>query len=152
MRKILICLATIALSLPCTVVATDELIDDIQVQNQLYMDAYRSNNAEAIVALHTQDATVIAPKYPPARGHNEIRAGLVEELALGDGDLELQSLEVTRVGEDTAYEVGQYRLQIDLLNGGVVVEEGNTLLIWKLGADSTWRIHVDMWNTSHPDE
>ena len=56
------------------------------------------------------------------------------------------------MGAKTAYEIGRYRLRIDLFNGDVLEEEGNTLLIWKLGEDNIWRIHVDMWNTSHPDQ
>ena len=146
-----ICLASIIFGLPGTTLASDSLLDAIQAQNQLYMDAYRSNNADAIVALHTQDATVIAPKFKPTKGHDEIRSSLVEELALGDGTLELQAIEVTRMNENTAYEIGQYKLHIDLPDGEVIEEEGNTLLIWKLGEDNVWRIHVDMWNASHPD-
>ena len=150
MRKIAICITFIVLVFPQVMLASDGLLSDIQAQNQRYVDAYRSDNADAIVALHTQDATVMAPKFPPAIGHEEIRAALVEELALGDGVLELQTLDVSRLDENSAYEIGQYRLRIDLADGGVIEEEGHTLLIWKLGEDEVWRIHVDMWNTSHP--
>ena len=149
MRKLAIYLALIVLSFPHAILASDDLVKDIQAQNQFYMDAYRSNDADAIVALHTQNATVIAPKFPLAKGHDEIHAALVEEFALGDGILELQTLEVTRMNGNTAYEIGQYKLRIDLFDGGVLEEVGNTLLVWKLGEDNTWRIHVDMWNTSH---
>jgi ketosteroid isomerase-like protein len=148
-KKMAVHIAWIALIFPGTILATDDVMSAIQAQNQLYMDAYRSNDVDAIIALHTHDATVIAPKYPPARGHDEIHAALVEELALGDGVLEIQAIEVTRMDGETAYEIGQYKLRIDLLDGDVFEEEGNTLLIWKLGEDSVWRIHVDMWNTSH---
>ena len=74
-----------------------------------------------------------------------------EELTLGDENPELQAIEVTQMDEETAYEIGQYALRIDLVNGEVIEEEGNTLLIWKLGKDNIWRIHVDMWNSNHPD-
>lgn len=150
-KLVAICLASIFLGLPVSALASDNLLNTIQAQNQLYMDAYRSDNAVAIVALHTQDATVIAPKFNPATGHDEIRSGLIEELALGDGTLKLQAIEVTRLNKNTAYEIGQYKLHIDLPDGEVIEEEGNTLLIWKLGEDNIWRIHVDLWNSNHPD-
>ena len=93
----------------------------------------------------------LSARTSPAEGRDEIHTALVEELALGDGTIELQALEVTRTSRDTAYEIGQYKLHIELVDGAVIEEEGNTLLIWKLGEDNVWRIHVDMWNTSHPD-
>jgi len=152
MKNIAVYLTSIALSLPGAILASDDLIKEIQAQNQLYMDAYRSGNADAIVSIHTQDALVMAPKFPPARGHEEIRAALVGELASGDGELELKSIEVTQMNEKTAYEIGQYKLRIDLADGGILEEQGSTLLIWKLGVDDIWRIHVDMWNSNHPGQ
>jgi ketosteroid isomerase-like protein len=58
---------------------------------------------------------------------------------------------MTQIGGKTAYEIGQYKLRIDLFDGDVLEEEGNTLLVWKLGEGNIWRIHVNLWNTSHPD-
>jgi len=151
MPRIIFPLVLLAFSLPSAAFAGGKLLEAIQSQNQQYMESYRANNAAAIVALHTPDATVIAPKFPPARGHDEIGAALVEELALGEGTLELHALEVHRMADDTAYEIGQYKLRIEQIDGSLIEEEGNTLLIWKLDEDSTWRIHVDMWNRSHAD-
>ena len=150
-RRTLICLVSITLGFSGTIFAGDNLTEAIQAQNQVYMGAYRSNDVDAIVALHTKNATVMAPKYPPSRGHDEIRGALVEELASGDGVLKLKTIEATRIDEEMAYEIGQYELRIEFTDGGVLEEEGSTLLLWKLEEDNTWRIHADMWNTNHPD-
>ena len=62
---------------------------------------------------------MIAPGFPPARGHDEIGAALIEELALGEGKLQLQAIEVNRMAVDTAYEAGQYKLRIEMDIGGL---------------------------------
>jgi uncharacterized protein (TIGR02246 family) len=128
----------------------DDLLTVIQQQNERYMDAYRAGDTAAITILHTADATVIAPNFGPAKGHDEIQAGLTHELEVGDSRLILQALEVTRVADDTAYEIAQYKIRTDLPDGGVIEDEGNSVVIWQLGQDGVWRLHVDIWNTSLP--
>jgi len=50
----------------------------------------------------------------------------------------------------TAYEIAQYKIRIDLPDGGVIEDEGNSVVILQLGQDGVWRLHVDIWNTSLP--
>jgi ketosteroid isomerase-like protein len=35
-------------------------------------------------------------------------------------------------------------------DGSVMEDEGDTVVIWKLGEDGAWLLHVDIWNTSLP--
>ena len=95
------CFLLLLLTMPWAVQASEDISAAIQLQNEAYMEAYRVDDVAGIVALHTANATVIAPKFPPSKGHEEIHAALVEELALGE--------------------------------------------------DGIWRIHLDMWNSSHPE-
>jgi uncharacterized protein (TIGR02246 family) len=128
----------------------NDMLKVIQAKNDRYMAAYLADDAAALAMLHTKDATVIAPNFGPAKGRNEIQTGLAEELAIGDGRLELQALEVMRVAENMAYEIGQYKLRIVSSDGGIIDDEGHTVVIWKRDEDSVWRIHVDTWNSSLP--
>ena len=130
----------------------NDLFKTIQAQNDLYERYYNSDDVDALTKLHTEDATVIAPNFGPARGHEEIRVGLAEELAMGDGRIDFETLEVTSLTKDTAYEIGHYKLRIDLEEGEPFVDEGDYVIIWKLCEDDVWRIHVDIWNTSLPLE
>lgn len=151
--RLVLSVTAVMLTLPGMLMAgshPDDLLGAIQKQNDQYVAAYRAKDAAAITALHTKDATVIAPHYSPVKGHAEILAGLEAELSAGDAKLELQALEVTRLGEDTAYEIGQYKQSLALPDGSVIKDEGNTVVIWKLGKDDVWRLHVDMWNSSLP--
>jgi ketosteroid isomerase-like protein len=128
-----------------------ELFNAIQSRNDLWVRFYNSDDAASIAKMHTENATVIAPNYGPAKGHDEIQAGLEEELALGEGKMELKTLEVTRASDDTAYEIGLYTLRIEIADSDPIVDEGHYVIIWKL-EEKEWRIHVDMWNTSLPLE
>ncbi len=128
----------------------DDLTKAIEAQNAIYMSAYRVNDVDAIIQLYTPDTTLIAPNAGPSRGIDNVRAGLAEELALGDGRLDLHTLEMTRMSDDMAYEFGEYTLDIDLPDGESMHDEGNMVVIWKRGDDSVWRLHVDIWNSSLP--
>ena len=66
--------------------------------------------------------------------------------------IDLQVLEVTSLTKVTAFEIGHYKLRIDLDDGDPVVDEGDYVVIWKLCEDGVWRKHVDIWNTSLPLE
>lgn len=101
--------------------------------------------------MYTEDATVIAPNFPPDKGHAAIQAGLEAELALGDGTIQLKTLEVHRINKKTAWELGSYDLKIVLEEGEPIVDVGHYVIIWKL-IDDEWLLHMDTWNTSLPLE
>lgn len=151
--KTLISIACVML--PCLAFAGDsgnELFDTIKAKKQLWAKLYNAEDAAGITAMYTSDATVIAPNYGPAKGHPEIQAGLEEEMALGHGVIGLETLEVSRLADDAAYEIGYYALTIEVETGDPIVDEGHYVIVWKLGEDKVWRIHVDTWNTSLPLE
>lgn len=129
-----------------------ELFETIKAKKQLWAKLYNAGDAAGITAMYTSDATLIAPNYGPVKGHQEIQAGLEEELALGDGVMGLETLEVSRLADDAAYEIGYYTLTIDVEAGDPIVDEGHYVIVWKLGEDKVWRLHVDTWNTSLPLE
>jgi uncharacterized protein (TIGR02246 family) len=140
-----------ALSCPLAAGAQDtDLLNAIQQQNDRYVTAFNAKDASAVAALHTENAMVIAPHYGPVTGRGEIQAGLEEELSASETVLQLQALEVTRISEDTAYEIGEYKQAFKLPNVETSHDEGNTVVRWKHGKDGVWRLHVDIWNTSLP--
>ncbi len=142
-------------ALPALLLASEndtELFNTIKARKALFAVLYNADDADALTEMYTTDATVIAPNYGPAKGHEEIKAGLVEELALGEGKMELETLEVSRLSDDSAYEIGYYFLKIVLEKGDPIIDEGHYVVVWKLGIDNTWRLHVDTWNTSLPLE
>lgn len=143
------------LALPCALLASsneNDLFRTIQAQKQLFARYYNSEDLDALTELYTEDATVIAPNFGPAKGHEAIRSGLAEELALGDGTIELQTLEVTPLSNQAAYEIGHYKIRIELDEGEPILDEGDYVVLWQLCDDGVWRLQVDTWNTSLPLE
>ena len=129
----------------------NDLFKVIAARKQLWAKYYNAGDAASITAMYTEDATVIAPNFPPDKGHEAIKAGLEAELALGDGNIKLKTLEVHRLSKKSAYEIGYYDLTIVLEEGDPIVDEGHYVIVWKHVGDE-WLLHVDTWNTSLPLE
>jgi ketosteroid isomerase-like protein len=128
-----------------------ELFDTIKASKQLWGRYYNAGDAASLARMYTEDATVIAPNFPPDKGREAIQAGLQGELDLGDGTIELKTLEVHRINKVTAWEIGYYDLKIVLAEGDPIVDEGHYVIIWK-HVDDEWLLHLDTWNTSLPLE
>ena len=128
-----------------------DLFNEIKARKQLWAKYYNAGDAESLTRMYTTDATVIAPNFPPDKGHAAIQAGLEGELALGDGKIKLKTQEVHRINEDTAWELGYYDLKIILEEGDPIVDEGHYVIIWKY-IGNEWLLHLDTWNTSLPLE
>lgn len=124
----------------------------IQARKDLFAAYYNADDAASIAAMYTVDATMIAPNYPPSKGRDEIQLGLEEELALGDGIIDVKTQEVERISETTVSEIGFYTLRIDLDEGDPIIDEGHYIVIWKLSEEGEWQLHLDIWNTSLPLE
>ena len=150
MRKLLCVLAVVAWYVAPVAQAGDpDLKMDIQAASHAYMSAYNSGDLETLLALHTKDAIVMAPNQPAARGHEAIRASLVQVAeAEGGGHLDLKTVEVGGMG-DTAWEIGHYEVSLD--GGDTLVDKGHTTVIWKK-VDGSWRMYSDIWNSDLPLE
>ncbi len=51
---------------------------------------------------------------------------------------------------DTAYEIGKYSLTIQAEGQAAMADSGKYVVVWKRQADGTWKLHVDIWNSSMP--
>ncbi|MEX0331007.1 MAG: DUF4440 domain-containing protein [Puniceicoccaceae bacterium] len=150
----LLSLGIASMIIPSLLIAAEkdsDLFDTIYARKQLWAKFYNADDAASLTAMYTEDATVIAPNFPPDKGHAAIQAGLEAELALGDGTIQLKTLEVHRINKKTAWELGSYDLKIVLEEGEPIVDVGHYVIIWKL-IDDEWLLHMDTWNTSLPLE
>lgn len=115
-----------------------------------FIRAYALGEPDSVIVLYTD-----APLYLPGSG--DIRQG-VDELRAEFGFLrglreaervpriQFESIERDASG-DLAYDVGYYRLQVELADGSTLPEtRGKFTTFWRRGSDGSWRIHVDSFS------
>jgi ketosteroid isomerase-like protein len=70
-------------------------------------------------------------------------------LQMGIKDAVLTTVEVLGTG-DMVCEIGKYDLTIQPEGQEAIADTGKYLVIWKKTSDGTWKLHIDIWNTSMP--
>lgn len=116
----------------------------IEGTNAQFVKAANSGDTARVASLYTEDAVLLAPNAPMARGRQEIKAffdGMVAQMGLPK--LQLITKQVEEHG-DTAWEVGVYTMT---LQG--VSDEGKYIVVWKRQGDD-WKLAADIWNTDSP--
>jgi len=123
----------------------------IEEQNEKYMTAYNSKDANAVTNLHTEDVIVLPPNVGMKKGKKEIQETIAAEVQGGAQDLVLTTLDVYGSG-DFAYEVGQYSLNVKQ-NGQITMQDtGNYIVIWNRQTNDSWLMKADIWNSNLPKD
>lgn len=114
---------------------------EITSRSDAWEAALAAQDVDALVALYTDDARVMAPNLPPASGTAAVREAFSGMIAAGfTGTLTPVD---TRVSGDIGYNVGTF--QLTMADGTVTT--GNFVETWERGSDGTWRISNDIWNS-----
>ena len=114
----------------------------VEAGNRAFIAAFLRGDASAVANLYTEDAQVIPPGAPVAKGRAEIKEFWQSSIAAGFKDLTLETTKVESDGS-LAYETGVVRL---------VSKEGTTtaaryIVVWKR-IDDAWLLHRDIWNSA----
>jgi uncharacterized protein (TIGR02246 family) len=118
----------------------DEVRDAVEAGNRAFVTAFLAGDARAVALLYTEDAQVIAPGAPVARGRDAIASAWQRAMDAGVADLELRTADVESAG-DLACETGTVRL---VAKDGTATE-ARYVVVWKR-AGGQWRLHRDIWN------
>ena len=122
----------------------------IEETNAQFTAAVSRGDTATVASLYTEDAVVLPPNMPGARGRGELKKlfdGMFAQM--GPPTLKLSTSDVTELG-DTAYEVGTYTMKIQPPGGAAVSDTGKYVVIWKRQRDGDWKLHVDIWNSDTP--
>lgn len=106
--------------------------------------ALNAPDLDALVELYASDARLMPPNGPMAMGVEAVRDSFGAMIDAGLGGT-LTTVEA-RVAGDMGHNIGVYELSA----GGEVVDTGKFVEIWARGADGTWRIVADIWNSDTP--
>ncbi|MFQ6094023.1 MAG: YybH family protein [bacterium] len=121
----------------------------IEEANAKWVEAFNQGDAAAAAALYTNDATTLPPNSEMIQGRQGIQEFLNGAIEMGAKDITLTTVDVGGSG-DTAYEIGKYSITIQPEGQEAMTDSGKYVAVWKRQADGTWKLHVDIWNTSMP--
>ena len=118
----------------------DEVRDAVEAGNKAFMAAFLRGDAAAVSQLYTENAQVIAPGEPVAKGRTAIAAAWQKSIDSGVKDVALTTGDVESAG-DLAYETGT--AQLTAKDGKVT--QARYLVVWKREG-GRWKLHRDIWN------
>jgi uncharacterized protein (TIGR02246 family) len=125
--------------------ATDEAVR-IRAGTTSWMQSFNSGNAGAVAALYSDDAVLMPPNAPPARGVVAIKEAIAKEIAGAKKNaitLASGTVDEVNVAGDMAWHSGSYVVKD---KGGKAVDTGKFIEVWEK-KNGKWRIVRDMWNT-----
>jgi uncharacterized protein (TIGR02246 family) len=134
---------------PIPVMDMTQVRQAIEEANVKFGEAVRLSDATAIVGLYTEDAKLLPPNSDMVQGREGIEAFWGGGLQMGIKDAVLTTVEVLGMG-DMVCEIGNYDLTVQPEGQEAMKDNGKYLVIWKKARDGTWKLHVDIWNTSLP--
>jgi ketosteroid isomerase-like protein len=117
------------------------------VEPALAMLTSRTPDWQAFVSMYAEDATVIPGGTKPFVGHEAIIGFLKTLPVLAECRQVSDRLEGSG---NLAYEVTTYITRIEPPRAPAVVDTGKEVFVWRKGADGSWRVVVDIWNSIMP--
>lgn len=114
-----------------------------------FLDAMRANDAAALMALLADDVVFYPPNQQPARGRPAVRRwyeGVIAEATTEAVDVPERDVVVSG---DWGIEQGKYVWKLVPVRGGdPFTATGHFTAIWHRGADGSWKVASDIWNSS----
>jgi ketosteroid isomerase-like protein len=144
MTKLPIVLPLILLLAGCGLATTDGDPAKITARSAEWDAAMNARDIDALAALYTDNARLMAPNAAMTVGEDGIRAGFGSMIDAGLS-VKLTSIEAL-VSGDIGHNVGRYVLSAD----GEEVDVGKFVETWERGADGVWRIANDIYNSDRP--
>ena len=124
----------------------------IEATEKQWSAAFLKGDAAAVAALYADDAATVPPAGEWARGRDGItkleQAQFDSVNATAREDI---TEEVTVVGNDYAVEIGHYSWTGTAKKGGAARgESGRYMVLWKKGADGSWKLYRDLGAAAPP--
>ena len=127
---------------------TDADRQAIEAQRTVWVTAANANDADALAAVYTEDATLMPPHGRAVTG----RLGAKEVFtAVPIGDVKLTATDVIGGGADLAVVRGAYSLNAMPPGApAAVADTGKFVEVWRKQADGKWLLSWDIWNSDLP--
>lgn len=124
----------------------------IEEANARFKDAMMRGDTAAMLANYTDDAVIMGPGEPMARGREALAKafqGMLSQYTLKDATVNTEDV---MVSGDLAVETGtfQWTLVPKAGEGKEMAVKGKYLTAWKQQADGSWKIVRDINNSDEP--
>ena len=124
----------------------------IEEANTRFKDAMVKGDTATMLAGYTDDAVIMGPGEPMARGRDAMAkafSGMLTQYTLKDATVHTEDV---MVSGDLAVETGtfQWTLVPKTAQGKEVVSKGKYLTAWKQQPDGSWKIVRDINNSDEP--
>jgi ketosteroid isomerase-like protein len=129
--------------------SVDSDVDRLERSIASFYDAVNAGDADAVLELLTDDAIMMPNNRAMVVGKDAVgqtwRAGAASGFTIRD----LRSVEISSSG-DIGYRVNSYFY--GFVQEGAETEWHRTknVHIWRRQPDGTWKLHIDIWNSSIP--
>src|SRR5262245_8359166 len=135
---------------PAAPPAVDTAADEaaLKAATVTWLDAYNAGDVEKIVALYTEDAVLMPPHAPAAKGHAAIRAFLTADTAgaKAAGVKLVPGTSTAGVAGDTGWESGTYTIT----NASGAIVDGGSYLSVSHKSNGKWLYYRDTYNSDRP--
>jgi uncharacterized protein (TIGR02246 family) len=128
-----------------------DLRAEIASANKAFMEAFKRGDAAGVAALYTEEGRALPPNAETVVGRQAIQAMWQGAMDMGVKEAKLETVDLMAMGEKTACDIGKYTLKIQPEEGVTVTDTGKYVVIWKHDGES-WKLDVDIWNTSLPPQ
>lgn len=112
-------------------------------------EALNTRNVDASVSLYAEDPVAMPPFTPMVSGGEAIREWFEAFHAQGALDVKNEVADVDMSG-DWAAARGTFTLTLTPEAGEAVQDTGNWLATFRRGADGTWKVERNIWNSDNP--
>lgn len=124
---------------------TITVFDEIVAANEVFMAAFKRQDAAGLAKLYTDDGQVLPPNSDFITGHEALQGFWSAVMNMGVKEAKLEIVEVEDIG-DTAIEVSNFMM---FGNEGQLLDKGKYMVVWKQ-VDGNWLLHRDIFNSSMP--
>ena len=126
-----------------------DLRSEIESQTQGFVAAFNRGDAAGVAAHYTEGARLLPSNTEMITGRQGIQAAWQGMMDSGVKEIGIEILELKPLGDKAACDIGKYRLKIEPEPGVTVEDVGKYVVIWKHDGES-WKLDVDIFNTSLP--
>ncbi len=144
MKRLIAVLPVFLILVGCDQGATPGDPSEITARSAEWGAAMNAKDVDGLVAMYTDDARVMPPNAAMTVGSDGVRAAFGAMVDAGVS-VKLTSMEARVVG-DIGHNIGTFAVSV----GDTVVDVGKFIETWERGADGTWRIANDIYNSDNP--